>query len=1035
MKAVLLHNSNKQLSIPLADAVNMKETMVSILEAIKYKECMWQVCSVLKVVLLIGLQGGFTKYCCFVCLGDSHYQVKNWRLRQNFVAVRKNSWVIILKMEKREYIQVFVRSRPINDTEKQQKSFTVINCINDKEVKIVDGKGKPEKSFVFDKVFGPQCKQIEVYKAVMEHVINEVLSGFNCTVFAYGQTGSGKTYTMEGERTSDKSLTWENDRDCGIIPRCLSHLFDELHQADLNFTVRVSFLELYNEVLIDLLSSPDDSTKLKLYDDKEKKGSVIVSGLEEVVVQNKDEVYKILEKGSAKRRMATTLLNAQSSRSHTIFSISLHMREMVDDEEIFKTGKLYLVDLAGSENIGRSGSVDKHAREAGSINQSLLTLGRVITALVDRKHHIPYRESKLTRLLQDSLGGRTKTTIIATVSPASVNYEETLSTLNYASRAKKIVNKPQMNKKQTQRALIKEYSDELERLRKLIKVCRNKEGICIPEESYNGMVEQIKVIERKLMEKIGQIQAIEEEKDRLEDIIQELRDNSAKIEMQCKEEKFIVEQHIITEQSLMKQASELKKVADQAASHTQLLHDKLDRVKSIELNNKTAASTFYNKFSENLQIVRNLWETHFMNETFYYLNSMKYISELDTHQISVINNVKLSADVTCSKCEEIKTNLIKLEETVKNTSSFKDLIQSIASEISESKTNVIQHIESVPSRVNNVLEDICQLKENNYHSASLVTTNMINLKEKVEKNEKCLSNMKADMEYVSDDITEISNKIHEILELNKKIFNQYTAEKLAMKSCIEEDKELYDKISQHLSVTTNSVKQHTKGRIQNLRQISHHITLLKETASHITSRRNILNANNNKLKLIKLAVESNLQDVNNKLTEIKSCLSQATNHRTEFVIKFQRDISSDLDVAYSEAKESGVAVINIFENISNYIKRKIVNNIREFKSNAVTVKISVEKSKLELDDRISSSISNLNEFKDQLQRYQHTGGIPNREDFIIPSFLSEEGLQAPCDLESEVKQKSPSNNNDDNANGESSTTQKVVHNAKLKAPV
>lgn len=174
-------------------------------------------------------------------------------------------------------------------------------------------------------------------------------------------------------------------------------------------------------------------------------------------------------------------MNAHSSRSHTIFSITVHIRENTDDgEELMKTGKLNLVDLAGSENIGRSGAVERRAREAGNINQSLLTLGRVITSLVERAPHIPYRfsiffiyfnsvfenlnfkcefffcrESKLTRLLQDSLGGRTKTSIIATISPAAANLEETLSTLDYAHRAKNITNRPEVNQKLTKKALLK----------------------------------------------------------------------------------------------------------------------------------------------------------------------------------------------------------------------------------------------------------------------------------------------------------------------------------------------------------------------------------------------------------------------------------------------------------------------------------------------------------------------------------------------------------------------------------------------------
>ena len=201
-----------------------------------------------------------------------------------------------------------------------------------------------------------------------------------------------------------------------------------------------------------------------MFDDPHNKRGVIIKGLEEITVYNKDEVYQILEKGAAKKTATATLMNVYSSRSHSVFFVTIHMKETtVDGEELVKIGKL--VDLACSENIGHSGAVDKRSQKAGNINQSLLTLGRVITALVERTPHVPYRESKLTRILQDSLGGRTRTSIIATVSPASLNLEETLNTLEYAHRAKNILNKPEVNQKLTKKALIKEYTEEIECLK------------------------------------------------------------------------------------------------------------------------------------------------------------------------------------------------------------------------------------------------------------------------------------------------------------------------------------------------------------------------------------------------------------------------------------------------------------------------------------------------------------------------------------------------------------------------------------------
>lgn len=195
------------------------------------------------------------------------------------------------------------------------------------------------------------------------------------------------------------------DSDIGIIPRALCHLFDELRMMNLEFSMRISYLELYNEELFDLLST-DDSTKIRIFDDSTKKGSVIIQGLEEIPVHSKDDVYKLLEKGKERRRTASTLMNAQSSRSHTVFSILVHIKENgMDGEEMLKIGKLNLVDLAGSENVSKAGNEKGvRVRETVNINQSLLTLGRVITALVERTPHIPYRESKLTRLLQESLG-------------------------------------------------------------------------------------------------------------------------------------------------------------------------------------------------------------------------------------------------------------------------------------------------------------------------------------------------------------------------------------------------------------------------------------------------------------------------------------------------------------------------------------------------------------------------------------------------------------------------------------------------------
>lgn len=275
--------------------------------------------------------------------------------------------------------------------------------------------------------------------------------------------------------------------------------------------MRVSYLELYNEELSDLLAS-GEMTQIRIFDDANKKGSIIVQGLEEIPVHNTSDVYKLLAKGAERRKIAPTLMNAQSSRSHTVFSILVHIKENgMDGEELMKIGKLNLVDLAGSENISKTGNEKGiRARESVNINQSLLTLGRVITALVERTPHIPYRESKLTRLLQESLGGRTKTSIIATISPGHKDIEETVNTLEYANRAKNIQNKPEVNQKLTKKTVLKEYTEEIDKLKRDLEAAREKNGVYLAQETFNEMQYQIDTNNREISEKTANIRALKE---------------------------------------------------------------------------------------------------------------------------------------------------------------------------------------------------------------------------------------------------------------------------------------------------------------------------------------------------------------------------------------------------------------------------------------------------------------------------------------------------------------------------------------------
>lgn len=520
-------------------------------------------------------------------------------------------------------IQVALRCRPRNEDEKTSNSPSIIECSSAKsqiDIKIKQGVRVDSKTYTFDRVFGPESTQVEVYQGVVEPILDEVLMGYNCTVFAYGQTGTGKTHTMEGYRSEHQYASYLEDPGSGIIPRALHQLFEKLEVSGNEFSVRVSFLEIYNEELFDLLCVSDEK-KLKLFDDGRAKGSVLIQGLEEIAVQSKEEVYDIMAKGAERRRTGETKMNKCSSRSHSIFVVTIHQKENnINGEEVVKTGKLYMVDLAGSENIGRSGAVKDRAREAGSINQSLLTLGRVINKLVEHSQHIPYRESKLTRILQDSLGGRTKTSIIATISPAAINFEETLSTLDYALRAKSILNRPEVNQKLTKKALIKEFNEEIERLKKDLQACREKNGIYLSQEHYQHLQSQAEAQQGQIDELMERIEAMKDEMTKTQSLFDEAKVDLARVagelattkdelrntgekldetsrtlvatEKDRDAHKYLVQHHVEVEEVLHTEAEKARSTAETSVTHVSLLHNKVQRQRAVESSNLEAAAEF-----------------------------------------------------------------------------------------------------------------------------------------------------------------------------------------------------------------------------------------------------------------------------------------------------------------------------------------------------------------------------------------------------------------------------------------------------------
>ncbi|GAQ78682.1 Kinesin-like protein [Klebsormidium nitens] len=331
----------------------------------------------------------------------------------------------------------------------------------------------PTHSFAFDHVYDQNTPQKHIYDNSAKAAVLSTLKGYNATIIAYGQTGTGKTYTMEGNSTPEGR---------GIIPRSIEDIFYFIENdttARSKYLVRASYLQIYNEVISDLLKP--ERTNLTIREDKKK--GVFVEGLSEWVVRSPAEIYGLMERGAAQRAVGSTNMNELSSRSHAVFIIiaensvikdvdqgaeKVADQEMAKTRQSFKVGKLNLVDLAGSERVRVTGATGKRLEESKKINQSLSCLGNVISALTESKgqrQHIPYRDSKLTRILEDSLGGNCKTTMMAMISPALESLSETLSTLKFANRAKNIKNEAKINEDLDQKTLLRKYERELKKLR------------------------------------------------------------------------------------------------------------------------------------------------------------------------------------------------------------------------------------------------------------------------------------------------------------------------------------------------------------------------------------------------------------------------------------------------------------------------------------------------------------------------------------------------------------------------------------------
>ena len=392
-------------------------------------------------------------------------------------------------MSKSSNVKVYCRIRPENEQEISSGLGICLNPQSQTTVQIIvdnlninsglkeNYSEKTTQEFTYDKIYPIETTQKTIFEQVAKPLILSAFEGINGTLFCYGQTASGKTYTMEGI-PSDNNL-------CGIIPRMMHLIFEIINSgsSDIEFSVKCQYYQIYNEKIQDLIDT--NKTDLTIREDKNK--GIWVGECTEKYVESEQEMIDFFNTGSNNRIVSSTKMNAISSRSHSLFSVTIYQRNVITESS--KIGKLYFVDLAGSEKMSKAGvEGNTMLKEAQNINKSIMTLGMVINALTKGSKHVPYRDSKLTRVLQESLGGNSLTYLIINCSPNMLNQTETLSTLRFGQRAKLIKNKVVANTQQSVKELMMKLKQAEEKIKNLEKIL----GTWTEDREYGNNFEEEK---------------------------------------------------------------------------------------------------------------------------------------------------------------------------------------------------------------------------------------------------------------------------------------------------------------------------------------------------------------------------------------------------------------------------------------------------------------------------------------------------------------------------------------------------------------
>ncbi|XP_044534229.1 kinesin-like protein KIF15 [Gracilinanus agilis] len=898
-----------------------------------------------------------------------------------------------------DVIKVFIRVRPpiegpiLHDGEHPGLCLSVLTSNS------LRLHSKPEpKIFTFDHVADMDTTQESIFSSVAKSIVESCMNGYNGTIFAYGQTGSGKTFTMMGPSESDNFT--HNLR--GVIPRSFEYLFflidreKEKAGTGKSFLCKCSFIEIYNEQIFDLLDSASAGLFLR---EHIKKGVYVVGAVEQVVT-SAAEAYQVLSGGWRNRRVAATSMNRESSRSHAVFTITVESMEKNGDIVNIRSSQLNLVDLAGSERQKDTHTEGLRLKEAGNINRSLSCLGQVITALVDvgngKQRHVCYRDSKLTFLLRDSLGGNAKTAIIANVHPGSKCFGETLSTLNFAQRAKLIKNKAVVN--EDTQGNVSQLQAEVKKLKEQLALLTTGTGGVPDEENTNYM--------NCFREAMLFLKKSEHEKKSLLEKVAQLEDLSVKKEKFIQSNKMIVkfrEDHIMRLEKLQKEArgsfmsEEQDKLLSELREEIQTLREQIEqhpRIVKYAMENHSLREE--NKRLKSLESVKRIQEMDAqtiakLEKTFFEISGKeKNDKGQQGHPLMTSSESSLSASV-----EKLRAQLLQSQSELSNSKQeyeeFKELTKKRQLEL-ESE---LQSLRKANRSLENILEatkaskrqEVSQLNKIHAETLKIITTptkayqlrsrlvprlspDILNSSPKgtqntndldtdifnepvpPEMNEQACEAISEELKVVQEQLSVLQTKLDEKESTNMKLQQQIDklehhstqTQELFSSERTEWHKQQQEYLSQLSSLEKQLQDAHGKNELMTSEICDLRIVLQSadKELSSVKLECNLLRENQEKeigqLSQRHMDVQLQLDNVrleHEKLLETKACLQDSYDNLQE-VMKFETDqLSKELQDSQEANKTLRTDLSNLLELLETEKERniKLISQLEEDKEN------------------------------------------------------------------------------------------------------